>query len=586
MRVVALIICLGVSYVLTAQSDFGQARELLQQIKTKSLSKDSIRIIIARGLRITKTFSGDSARQLSSEFLWEKSNLEYQESHYKQAIADGMEALSLAEKLNNKKLLHKCLFHLGNCYAKIGAGISELDGEDNREEYLGKSKRYLSKAWQIAKSLQDTTLITESLTGISNYFVSLQNYDSALWYSQLLLSKTNKSNHKVLSATYNYMGIIRYQQKDFIKAEDFFNLAITEAKQVSKSLTLNSAMGNLANVYMEQKRYTLAISKLHELIPLNVQASRKQALSKNYITLHNIYKRQKIYDSALYYYEKYFSTRDSILNDQHKMAILELEAKYEGAKKDSEIAALQMAKVESEAAIRKRNLWLTIAIATLLVVSMGFAFYSRQRILRQQQLHAEIQQRLLSAQMNPHFLFNSLNSIQRLYVEGRIEEGNIFMSRFAQFVRDILNKTARTKIPLHEELEFIEAYLDLEKKRLGERFDYKIIVADGLRHSEAEVPALISQPLVENSLIHGILTKVDKGTIEIEVKKDLHGQIIFQVRDNGIGYATSLEKKGKAQHSSKGLELIRTRLGKKGKLIIESLLGQTGTIATLQLQSE
>lgn len=569
-----------------AQSDIERASELNQRLQKPGLAKDSIRLVIEKGLNYLSAHRDSAAQHLRGEFVWEKSNLEYQESNYQQAIADGLEALALAENIADKKLKQKSLFHLGNCYAKIGSGFSELESEENRKQHLEKSKYYLTTALQLAQELQNEKLVTQTLAGIANYFLSLQNYDSALWYNQQLLLSTDKANHKVLAGTYNSMGIIRYEQRNFTEAEGYFNRAIAEAKEVPQSLTLLSAMGNLANAYMEQNRNALAIAKLHELIPLNIQSNRKQALSKNYITLHTIYKRQKKYDSALFYYEKYFATRDSILNDQHRAAILELEKKYESIKKDNEIAALQIAQVQAEASLRNRNFWLVVAVGSLLLLSMTFLFINRQRILKQRQHEAEIQQRLLSAQMNPHFLFNALNSIQRLYVEGRIEEGNIFMSRFAQFMRDILNKTARTKIPLHEELDFIEAYLNLEKKRLGDRFDFKISVSDELRHSEVEVPSLISQPLVENSLIHGILTKGEKGIIEIQVKKSTDGSIIFQIKDDGIGYASSLEKKGTNQHTSKGLELIRSRLGKKGKLIIESILGQTGTVATLQLQSE
>jgi sensor histidine kinase YesM len=211
--------------------------------------------------------------------------------------------------------------------------------------------------------------------------------------------------------------------------------------------------------------------------------------------------------------------------------------------------------------------------------------FVRQRTLQQRQQAAEMKQRLLRAQLNPHFLFNSLNSIQRLYVEGRMSQANDFIADFAQLMRDILEKTGRTTIPLYEEIEFIEAYLSLEKRRLGDKFDYEVVMSDELRHSDIEVPSFIVQPLAENALMHGVLPSNRKGNIRVLVEQKGDDRVSISVQDDGVGFYKSMQQVGK--HKSRGMELIQTRLGRRGKMLIEELkdLNQAilGTKVELQL---
>lgn len=585
---IILLLLPSLSFAKDNNTPLEKAKEIYFGLKKIGFpSNDSVKSLLIEAYELTSKESSDSGRYYNTLILTEKSIVEYRQSNYQQAIADGLKALSMAKSLGNKILLHKISYHLGGCYIKIGSGISDLESTDKRATHIAKSKSYLNESLAVARDLNDSTLIIQSIAGIASAYVGQQEYDSATFYCNQIIDNAAPGNHKSLSMAYNYLGIIEYEKKDFKKSGEYFAKTIVEAKQVPGSLTLLSAMGNLANVYMEQKNYELARNELYKLIALNLAANRKQALSKNYITLHNVFKRQKIYDSALFYSDKYYLYKDSILNETQKAALQELEVKYETAKKEKEINSLLLTNSIREADLRKKNVWMIlISSIAFLITAVAFFLY-RQRNLKQKQATAEMKQQLLSAQMNPHFLFNALNSIQRLYVDGKIEEGNEFMSNFAQFVRDILDKTGRSKIPLYEEVEFLDAYLNLEKKRLGDKFDYRITMSEELKNSFFEVPSLISQPLAENALLHGILPQNEKGFIDIEVKQENIELIIFTIKDNGIGYDTSLRRKNVSGHISKGTELIRSRLGKNGKLIIKSILSdfknEHGTIATIEV---
>jgi LytS/YehU family sensor histidine kinase len=142
-------------------------------------------------------------------------------------------------------------------------------------------------------------------------------------------------------------------------------------------------------------------------------------------------------------------------------------------------------------------------------------------------------------------------------------------------MRDILEKTGRTQIPVYEEMDFIEAYLSLEKRRLGDKFDYEICMNEEIRNGDFSIPSFIVQPLVENALLHGVLPKNERGTIKVIVESKLNGGLEISVRDNGVGYYSG---KKNPNHKSKAMELIKNRLGKSGDLIIKELKDKSGQV--------
>jgi len=525
----------------------------------------------------------DSSAHYLAASYFERGFLEYVRSAYPDAVKTTQAGLAIAENAGLKEWTIKLNYQLGNIYSKIGSAISGLDTEKNRAQYLGLANHFLHESLKISQQEKDTTLAIQAMAGIANFYIGLPDYDSADILLRQILKEAKADNHKVRGSAFNNLGIISFEKKDYTQAEKYFLEAIHEAGLLEKSLVLQSALGNLANVYVKQKRYAEAARALHQLSPISRQSNRKQALSKNYFTLAEMYKAEGRPDSALFYTEKYYASRDSILNESHSASLQELTAKYEKEQNERQINSLLVANLEKETRIQKKNLLFTLAGAITVLSLLLIWFHYRKKSLDQKKIAAEMKQQLLAAQMNPHFLFNALNSIQRLYVDGRIDEGNQFMSDFARFVREVLDKTGRTRIPLYEELEFLQTYLTLEKKRLGDKFDYQIRIPENLRHSLAEVPSLISQPLAENALVHGILPQNEKGFIDIEVKQEQEGMLSFTVRDNGVGFDSNHNEKKESGHRSKGIELIRSRLGKKGQLIIESIRNQPGTIAILHI---
>ncbi len=211
-----------------------------------------------------------------------------------------------------------------------------------------------------------------------------------------------------------------------------------------------------------------------------------------------------------------------------------------------------------------RLLYLTLAF-------LLFSFYSQYRI-RQTKLKAdrenevnkkfaELEMQAIRSQMNPHFLFNALHSIQDYIFKNDSREANKYISSFAKLMRKILDASKKKYIYLYEELEMIRLYIDLEKLRFQNKFDYQIDIEGSIDQMATEIPTMIIQPFVENAINHGLLHRKEAGRLELNIYIE-GSKIIVLITDNGIGIKKSQELKSKSglKHKSQGTQMINTRM--------------------------
>ncbi|RFS18955.1 hypothetical protein DVR12_25440 [Chitinophaga silvatica] len=183
---------------------------------------------------------------------------------------------------------------------------------------------------------------------------------------------------------------------------------------------------------------------------------------------------------------------------------------------------------------------------------------AKQREAIQQQI-AQLEMKALRAQMNPHFIFNALNSIQIFVMKHDSEQALSYMSRFAKLIRNILDHSQLNNITIHEEANMLENYMELEKLRFSDGFDYEIIIDPEL-NANVEVPTMIIQPFVENAIWHGLLHDKKRGKLIISFTK-VEDRILCVIEDNGVGREKAIAmKQGKSRHQSRGLQITRDRL--------------------------
>jgi len=178
-----------------------------------------------------------------------------------------------------------------------------------------------------------------------------------------------------------------------------------------------------------------------------------------------------------------------------------------------------------------------------------------------QQQKTELEMQALRAQMNPHFIFNSLNSINRFILQNNKIQASEYLTKFSKLVRMILQNSQASLITLESELESLELYLNLEALRFDYHFDYKISVETDLDISVLKIPPLIIQPYVENAIWHGLMHKEEKGQLDIEVSQN-NDYLYLKVTDNGVGrkQAAMLASKSATKHKSMGLKITAHRI--------------------------
>ena len=175
----------------------------------------------------------------------------------------------------------------------------------------------------------------------------------------------------------------------------------------------------------------------------------------------------------------------------------------------------------------------------------------------------ELEQRLLRAQMNPHFVFNSLNAIQNFIYDRRPAEAGEFLGRFAELMRMILDSSRDEIVPLDQEIRGLKNYLELQRLRFENRFSYSFEMPPELENEEVMIPPMLAQPFIENAIEHAFKGMKENGQVRVRFRRDGE-QLIMEVEDNGIGIesgkANALQHPEKKQHRSLAIQITQERL--------------------------
>jgi ligand-binding sensor domain-containing protein len=223
---------------------------------------------------------------------------------------------------------------------------------------------------------------------------------------------------------------------------------------------------------------------------------------------------------------------------------------------------------------------ITLSAAVYLLFNWRVRHIKNTAVLRQKILESE--QKALRAQMNPHFIFNSLNSIQHFITDKDVKSANRYLSKFSKLMRMILDNSRKPFISLAEELESLKLYLDLEALRFENKFEYSIDISEEVDIHSVEIPPMLIQPYLENTIWHGFSHKKDKGLVRISFGME-EGLLVCSIEDNGIGRKKSQELKisHPAQHNSSGMRITSERLQS-----VSALKSIQGSVEVLDLEND
>ena len=216
-------------------------------------------------------------------------------------------------------------------------------------------------------------------------------------------------------------------------------------------------------------------------------------------------------------------------------------------------------------------------------VSFFFIIYLQQRLREKNKLlksdnqRLSMEQKMLQAQLNPHFIFNAIANLQGLVASGHIDDSVRYLKSFSGLLRGILEQNRKDFIEIEEEITSLNNYIQLQQMRYAGAFDYEITVDDQLNLNETLIPPMLIQPFVENAIEHGFRNISHKGLLKIsfKIKNEL---LLIEVDDNGSGLKTKAADKQKKQSLAQIIlkerfELLFTSKGQKAQFKVEDKTG-------------
>ena len=417
----------------------------------------------------------------------------------------------------------------------------------------------------------------------------LQNKpESAIYYYKQSLHivdslTTDSSMRKKESAIQSVKtGELYLRQKEYDKAiEHFRKPLIFFEKGNDRSRTLN-VLHKIAVTYEMEKMFSTSFIYAKRLLNMAQASAARPFIRDGFELYWKIYDKQGKTDSAYKYHLKYISIKDSILKDEYLRNIALSEMKDKDEQQTAQInllqksqlihqqqLSLQQQQLKSETLIRNVLIGSILFVVTLgIFIFRTISLKRKNENLQSERAHAELRQKAtelemqaLRAQMNPHFIFNCLSSINRFILINKTEEASDYLTKFSRLIRMALHNSEKSFITLENEIEVLRLYLDLEKLRFKNSFNYSITFTDTIELSSVFIPPMLIQPFVENAIWHGLQGKNDgngKISIDMRIKDNI---LQCAICDNGIGRSASVIKKEKdVTKKSLGINLTQRRL--------------------------
>lgn len=457
-------------------------------------------------------------------------------------------ALQLAEKIKDVRNICIAINSIGNIKLTTEKYTEAID--------------HFEKALELEKQSKNLLGVAINLGNIGYGYQGLGKLDLAIDYYKKSLAVNQELNNSIgLAICYNSLGVAYQLKKDYARAHEYLNKALEVNDNVDDKVHVAESYLNIGKLWSLQGKHEEARKYFKQSIDLSLRWRFKYLLMEAYRALAKDYEASGDFKRSLEAMDKSFTYKDSLLVEQSSLAWAQTQAIYEVDRKDNQIKLLEHDKQMSELRT-KRNVVYTLSMAGfVLMVAIGGFFYIRHRNLENNKHTLQLELRSLRAQMNPHFIFNSLSSIHRFIWSNNQEEASDYLTKFSRLMRMILDNTQYTFISLNKELESLRLYLDLEKLRCNDVFEYHITVAEDINEDEVMIPPMIIQPYVENAIWHGLVHKSGKGLLKIDV--ELNGKILTcTVTDNGIGRKKAIEikeKKGQT-HRSMGIKVTEGRI--------------------------
>ena len=410
---------------------------------------------------------------------------------------------------------------------KVTALTSKLAKVSNLQGRVTEAENYLDSTIAVSKktTLNKRAVITNS---VANQYRSQNNFDKEIELKKQTLQELEEAN---------------------------LNEVIVESDENEK-ISVQQLNLDIGNAYAKKKSFTEAIDYLEKSKDDAGKAADIETKKEAVEQLSEIYKNVGDYKKALSNYQEYVSLVDILYKKKEQeiedavainKTLAEKQNRINSLEKDRALTESQNKLYDSEQQITVENykrqrliIYSLIGGLLLLLAAIYFMYKSnKQRRLANNLLALKS----LRSQMNPHFIFNALNSVNSFIAQNDERTANRYLTDFSTLMRNVLNNSEEDFIPLTKEIELLELYLKLEHSRFKDKFDYSIEIDENLKISEYQIPPMLLQPYIENAVWHGLRYKKEKGFLKVAFLQKNEESICIAISDNGIGRKKSKELK-------------------------------------------
>jgi hypothetical protein len=395
-----------------------------------------------------------------------------------------------------------------------------------------------------------------------------------------------------IARTYDNETQIYSQQQQSAKALASSKIYFNYLKKIDN---LNDiAYNNLATAFFRDHQPDSAILYFKEGIALEKSATPGRQKQMYYNGLRDAYKMKGDFTHALDAADSAYSIELRNYQAIEAVKVAEIHEQYQAEKKDQNIAELNGRNALNETIIKQQRWTLFLALIIFLsVVSFSYIFYRQQRLreknnlLKSENQRLSVEQRMLQAQLNPHFIFNAIANLQSLVASGHIEKPVCYLRSFSELLRSTLEQNRKDFIEIDEEIASLNNYLRLQQMRYADAFDYRIAIEDQLDRNETFIPPMLIQPFVENAIEHGFRNIAYKGKllISFKVKNDL---LAIEIDDNGSGLSKKPARNPKKQSLAQvilqeRIDLLFTAKGQQARFTVRDKGAGVTTGVTVEI---
>lgn len=440
---------------------------------------------------------------------------------------------------------------------------------------FSEAMRNFNLASETGRKIRDNRLVALVLYDIAQVNIAKGKYEQAtLQLRESIRILQTYQDDNGLGYANMYLGNVYLQTHQYNDALRYYNSALVHFESAANRSQIATVYYLVGSVFEKQGKYENALNYLERSVAIRSEFGFTGSLYSSYRAIAEVYKKKGNIREAYYYLELYSNYSDSARTVEVSAKIAEISELYRSEQLERMIAmqadsielqrrekALTSVKLENT---ELRNIFQTyVIIGIILIVVFGLVIFNnrnRQRNILQAQREAEMAQTLLRSQMNPHFVFNAMSVIQSYIYENDTKNSSKFLVNFSKLMRLILENSSKEFIPLNTEIDILTKYLETQKLRFVDRFEFAIIADPQLLEEELVIPPMITQPFIENAIEHGQLHTIDGGGFINIFFTRRKGLLHVKIEDNGIGRKGAEQNKKSKEHKSMAMKITQERI--------------------------